>query len=310
MFGFTKAKTPTQPLACLLSDYGYSLVGLKPDRTILFCENRYFSESSSELISHSLAETVDKYRLYGHACQVILAPSLYQLLLMDSPDVAEEEVAKALRWQLKGLIDYPLNDVVVDAFLIPPHGAGNRRKKVLAAVTLQSALLNRLSLFERSLLSVVSVSIAELALGALLSLETLGTDTPVIVISYNEEQWELQAYFRGDLYLFRKLLINKTIIESNTSVSHDLLLEIQRSVDYCLIELKFPEPKNIFFTPNFYEASNLLSFLQTEMEKEVKLLDASKLYSDKAITIKDYADAFYAFGGALMLLNGGAHAAP
>lgn len=304
MFGLSKTKTPTKTLCCLISEYGYSLVGLESARSIGFCEEHYFTDPTPSLIAKSLSENVEKYHLHGRPCQVILTPDLYQLLLMDAPEVAENEMAKALRWQLKGLIDYPLNDIAIDAFIVPPHGAGLRRKKVFCSITLQSSLINKITLFENCLLNVTAISIAELALSRLVSLEPMSSQAPSIVISYDDEICQLHVYYNDDLYLLRTLSMSKTILHPNSPANQDMLLDIQRSIDYCLMELKLPEPKYIFFTPSFYEASDLFIFLQAELDKEVKLLDVNSIFCSTPIASEIMAKTFYALGGLLMFLNG------
>ncbi|WP_454782893.1 hypothetical protein [Legionella sp. WA2022007384] len=302
MFGLGKFKSP-QPLSCFLSEFGYSLVGLTDNQHILFCEEHYSSEPSPVYIAKCLEDDVNKHHLVGRPCQVILSPSLYQLLLIDTPEVPENELAKALRWQLKGLVDYPLNDIVVDVFTVPPHGAGSKRKKAFVAVTLQSALLSHISMMESCLLNVTGVSISELALSKILSLEPVSTTAPLIVISYDDENCQHHVYYMGDLYLFRTLPMSKTIIQPNNSKNQDMLLEIQRSIDYCLMELKLPEPKQIFFTPSFYKAADLFAYLQEELNKDVRLLDINSFFSSKPIAPETLEKVFYAIGGALMLLD-------
>ncbi|AUH71956.1 hypothetical protein [Legionella sainthelensi] len=302
MFGLGKFKSP-QPLSCLLSDSGYSLVGLADNQSILFCEEHHFTEPSPVLLAKCLEQDINKHHLVGRSCQVILSPDLYQLLLVDMPEIPENELSKALRWQLKGLVDYPLNDIVVDAFAVPPHGAGGKRKKAFVAVTLQSALLHKVSLMESCLLNITAVSISELALSKLLSLQPISTETPIIVISSNDENCQHHLYYMGDLYLFRTLPLNKTITQPHSSANQDILLEIQRTIDYCLMELKLPEPKQIFFTPSFYKATALFTYLQAELNKEVRLLDINSFFTSKPIDPEIMEKVFYAIGGALMILD-------
>lgn len=304
MLGFGKKDAfSTSSLACFLSDSGYSLVGLSDAKTVRFCQNNFFSEPSPQLMASSLATHVQRYDLYGAPCYMILSPSLYQLHLMDTPQVPEDEIAKALRWQLKGLIDYPLNDVAVDAFLVPPHGVGMRRKKVFAAITLQSALLNKIAFIEQSLLKVAGVSIAEMSLNKLLSHVHLINDNPYVVVSFDEHLCQLHLFCEHNLYLSRTLVINETIIYPNSPARNDILLEIQRSIDYCLTELKLPEPKHIVFTPNFYRATDLFEFLNEALQKKVILMDMNAIFPNFSISPEDMATAFYAFGGALISLE-------
>ena len=306
MLGFGRTNTVAgQALACFLSDKGFSLVSLANDNSIQWCDNSYFPEPTEYLITNSLAEAVDKHELYGVACQIILAPNLYQLHLMDMPQLPEEEMAKALRWQLKGIIDYPLNDIAVDAFLVPAHGVGERRKKVFTAVTLQTGLMHKIAIFEQCLLKVAAVSIAELALGSLLSYVGVTKEATCIVISFDDDVCQLHLYHNENLYLLRNLLINNDIVKHFSAANHDMLLEIQRSIDYCITELKLPEPKRIVFTPNFYQATDLFEFLSDALDKEVLLMDLQTLTSSSTVARTDMVTAFYAIGGALMLAERG-----
>jgi Tfp pilus assembly PilM family ATPase len=299
--GIGRLKSSFPIYSCFWSEHSYSLIGFDKEQKISFTEYHSLPEPSLSMLQKELELDVNKHRLYGKSIQVILSPSFYQLIQMDAPEVIEEgEMAKALRWQLKGLVDFPLNDIAVDAFMIPPHGSGNRRKKVFVAVTLQSELLNKIKIFEDCFLNVTSVTIAEMALSALVVCSSISPETSSIVISFDDEMCQLYVYFQGDLYLCRSLPINKSITEPNSSANHDMLLEIQRSIDYCLMELKLPEPQQILFTPTFYEASDLFIFLQEELGKEVKLLDSSPFFLGETTPPETMAHSFYAIGGALM----------
>lgn len=160
-------------------------------------------------------------------------------------------------------------------------------EKAFVAVTLQSALLHKVSLMESCLLNITAVSISELALSKLLSLQPISTETPIIVISSNDENCQHHLYYMGDLYLFRTLPLNKTITQPHSSANQDILLEIQRTIDYCLMELKLPEPKQIF-TPSFYKATALFTYLQAELNKEVRLLDINSFLRLNRLILKSW----------------------
>jgi MSHA biogenesis protein MshI len=301
MFAIGKSKDSSQLLSCLLSHTGYSLVRLTGAKTIDFFECHYFSEPSPVLIANSLEANVAQYNLYGNSCHLILPPSQYQLQLMDVPQVPENEIAKTLRWQLKGLIDYPLNDIVVDAFVVPPHGPGARRKKVFTAITLQSALINKIAVLKRCLLNVTAVSISVLALKKLLSHVRITADSPCLVISFDEGLCQLYVFYEDNLYLYRTLPMSENITLPKDTAHEDLLLEIQRSIDYCLTELKFPEPKQIIFTPSFYQARDLLIFLGESLNKEVIMMELNPFFTSPPVEPEKMAQGFYAVGGALLL---------
>ncbi|KTD50721.1 hypothetical protein [Legionella quateirensis] len=304
MFGFGKAKKPSRQLSCLLSEHGFSLVELEEGSRIRFCEHHYFPDPKPELFTKGISEATKRYNLFGQPCQVILSPGLYQLLLMDALEVPEQEMAKALRWHLKGMIDYPLNDIAVDTFMVPLHGAGGLRKRVFVAVTPQIELITKVELLKRCLLNISSISIAELALSQLVMRAPIDPESPSIVVSYDANVCRLHIYYKDNLYLSRALSISPSIIEPDSTAIHDMVLEIQRSIDYCLIELKLPEPKKIFFTPSFYAAGDLFPQLKEDLAKDVLLLDVHAYFTaEQMISPPVMAEAFYAIGGALMHLN-------
>ncbi len=299
MFGLTLKSRTGKVVACCLGDNNYSIVAVQDNKKLLFSIWREF-EDKPELMAKSFIDDIERLKLIGARCRVVLAPGQYQLLLMDALDVPEDDMAKALRWRLKGLVEYPLNDVAVDAFVVPPHGVVGQRKKVFVAVTLLSVLKKKLDMMESAYLEVDSVGIGELALRNLLELVPNQQAEPVIAISLEKGLCQLQILYRNQLYLVRELAIDQKLIAENDPQSHDILLEIQRSVDYCLSELKLPEPKQIIFTPSFYHAENLMQFLRDELSKEVILLNlADYLEMDPPLTLKEQQDCFYSIGGAL-----------
>lgn len=300
MFGFGVGTAPKLRLACYLSESAYALLAIDNESRLIFVEHHDYELSAIEQMANDLAEDIAKHALYGIPCQLILAPCLYQLILMDALDVPENEMAKALRWRLKGLIDYPLNDIAVDAFIVPPHGVGLRRKKAFVAVTPLSLLQQKIAIFERCLLNIKAISIAELSLLSLLSQDQSLIDTPVLVISYDDGICQLHIYYQQQIYLERGLSIHKQSSRPEDYPPEEMLLEIQRSMDYCLGEFKLPEPRKIFFTPSFYKATALLDFLRQELKKEISLIDINQYLFDSMLAEEVQAKLFYAVGAALM----------
>lgn len=297
MFGFKRQSPLDTSVAFCLGEKSYSVAAIKNNKEVIFSEYRSFKEKIPELLTKALTEDVERLKIVGQSCRLILAPRQYQLLLMDAPNVPEEEMVKALRWRLKGLVDYPLNDIALDVFLVPPHGVGGQRKKVFVAVTPLSHLKANLALFESAYLEVNTVSIAELAL---INLVTSHQGMPVMLISREEAHYQMQILYEEQLYLVRELALTQEIIHEETPAAQNFLLEVQRSLDYCLSELKLPSPNQILFTPSFYQEEDLLKFLQRELGKDTKFIDLNHLLTMKApLNLKDQMDVFFSIAGAL-----------
>lgn len=301
MFG-RKSSSQSMVYSCCLGESGYSLAALKNNHELLFCQRRDFEDNAIDVITKSLSNDVEQLDILGKSIRIVLAPGQYQLILMDAPEVPEHEMAKALRWRLKGLSDYPLTDVAVDAFLVPSHGVGGQRKKVFVAVTPLSGLKTKLAMFETALLEVESVSIAELALCNAFHFVPNSDSAPVMLISQEGSFCQLQIVYQKQLYLVRTLPTMSGAFDPDSVAARNILLELQRSIDYCLSELKLPEPKELWFTASFYQTINLLEFLNQELGKETKILDLAEYLSmRRRLSLKEQNDAYTSMLGALTL---------
>lgn len=301
MFGFKFNQSLKQTLACCLEESSYSISLVDANNRVVIHKHRDFSEKSSlNTLNEALTKDIEHLGLIGLSCRLILTSNQYELLHMDALDVPDEEAPKALRWRLKGLVDYPLNDVAIDVFHIPPHGVAGGRKKIFVAVTPLSALKIKLSTLEMAYLNTDVVTISELALRNFLTFVPLKHEAPVIVIGFQQKSCQLLLFFKNDLYLIRELSLNKKQVEENAPEAQSILLEIQRSMDYCQSELKLPGPRQIYLTPSFHKAGELLQFLRDELSVDVVLIDMNDyLEIEPKLDLESQHNAFYSISGAL-----------
>ncbi len=302
MFEFKfKIKSTTQTAFCM-TDTSYSVATLGEDNRLLLHEYHEFTGKTTPTLADSLIADAKRLHLIGQKCRLVLTPNQYQLVMMDALDVPETEMAKALKWRLKGLIEYPLNDIAMDAFLVPPHGVAKQQKKAFVAVTPLSKLRAKLALFAAAYIDIVEVGITELALRKICSLIPLKHEAPIIVISLEAKNAQLHIFYNNQLYLVRALQLPINFSDENPDHHRNTLLEIQRSTDYCLVTLKIPEPQGIFFTPGFEKAQYLLGYLKKEQSKPVQLIDLNELLpGPMPLTPQDQHDLFYSIGGALTI---------
>ena len=62
----------------------------------------------------------------------VLDPGGYHLLLVEAPDVPAEELRAAVRWRIKDLIDFHIDDAVIDVFEMPRHARGGANRMMYA----------------------------------------------------------------------------------------------------------------------------------------------------------------------------------
>src|SRR5436305_12451607 len=56
----------------------------------------------------------NQLHLNRYRCTTLLAQSDYQMLLVESPNVKREELKSAVRWRIKDMIDYHVDDATID----------------------------------------------------------------------------------------------------------------------------------------------------------------------------------------------------
>src|SRR5262245_41425598 len=83
------------------------------------CGTRLFDESPKEADRVARELALDRYR-----CLTLLAPDEYQLLLVEAPNVQPAELKAAVRWRVKDLLDYHVDDATIDVLDIPPDPSG------------------------------------------------------------------------------------------------------------------------------------------------------------------------------------------
>jgi hypothetical protein len=79
------------------------------------------------------------------AVGTVLDVADYQLLLVESPDVLAAELKAAVRWRLKDIIDFPLEDAVVDVFGIPEPVRRTGAKMMYAIAAKRQAVEDHVS---------------------------------------------------------------------------------------------------------------------------------------------------------------------
>lgn len=303
MFWPKKKIHPKLSIACCLSETHYSLAVLTSNKRVLHCLSQHFDDSTLPLMAKSLADDVERLDVLAHDCQLILLPEQYQLIVIDALDIPEADMAKALRWSLKGLCDYDLDDVAMDAFMLPTL-ADYSQKKIMVAITPLSELNKKRSVYVSACLEVTNVSIAEMALKNLLALmfppATHENTSPLLVISICGNVRKLHIVHENIFYLIRELPYLSCSLSGEPVEMSNIILELERSIDYCLNKLNLSEPKHILFTPGFYLAIEYLKIIEEKLGINTNIIDLNDyLNIEPALGFKEQHDMFYSITGAI-----------
>ncbi len=188
-------------------------------------------------VKNILKQQVASLGVSGHgvakACNLVLAPEMYNLSLVDRPEVPDEDLREAVRWLLQDQVDYPMEDASLDVFELPR--SASRERPMVFAVSMQGDFLRSLVReIDAAGLTVASVDVTELAVRNLVWRQFPHPDQSVAMLRLTANSG-LMSISRGDeLYLARRIsgVPEKFAEPTWESFRERLLLQVQRSIDY------------------------------------------------------------------------------
>ncbi len=161
----------------------------------------------------------------------------YQLLLVDVPDVPDEEVANAIPWKIKDLLDSPVEDTVIELFDMPGRNAGGADRMAYAVAARRSAVADHVGLMRQAGVALDVISIPELCLRNIAT--RLPQDRDGVAFLHLAENHAILTISRqGLLYLIRRIERGSRSLreaEGEFALSEaqaTFVLEVQRSLDY------------------------------------------------------------------------------
>src|SRR5205814_7806519 len=75
----------------------------------------------------SLQKETKEHGLARFVCTTLLEPADYQILLVEPPKVPADELKAAIRWKIKDLLEYHIDDATVDVFEVRAERSEERR---------------------------------------------------------------------------------------------------------------------------------------------------------------------------------------
>jgi MSHA biogenesis protein MshI len=165
----------------------------------------------------------------------VLDPAAYRLLLVEAPDVPADELRAAVRWRVKDLIDFHIDDAVIDVFEMPRHARGGPQRMMYAVTAKAEAVKREIDRVESAGLKLDVVDIPELSLRNVATL--LESDQRGAALLYlSERRSTLLLVRQGVLYLARHMETGVATLAEAGELRADLVaglaLEVRRSLDY------------------------------------------------------------------------------
>lgn len=228
--------------------------------------------------AQALAALRKRLKLQRFRCTTFLDVGVYQFSQVDAPNVPDEELASALRWSLKELLDYPVENATVDAVRIPVEQSSSRQPALFAVAANNALLAPRIQSFDVAGLDLQAVDVPEMAqrnVAALFEEQNRG----LAFLHLNETGGLLTITYRGELYAVRRIdLSAKQLAEAGDERRAQLLervmLELQRTLDNFDRQYGFVSVAGMVVS-TCPEVPELLPYLAENLYVPVRAMDLS-----------------------------------
>lgn len=215
-------------------------------------------------------------RASAYRCSTLLGGREYQMLSVEAPNVPPDELRTAIRWRLKDMLDFHVDDATIDVLDVPVEpNAPSRTHNMFAVAARNSVVRERMQLFGDARLDVTVIDIPEMAqrnIAALVEQEGRG----LAMLSFSEDGGLLTVTYRGELYLSRRIdvplaQLAEGDLERRSAVFDRITLELQRSLDHFDRQYHYINVAKLMLAP--FNADGLAAYLASNLYLPVETLD-------------------------------------
>ena len=182
----------------------------------------------------SLQKETKEHGLARFMCTTLLEPAEYQILLVEPPKVPADELKAAIRWRIKDLLEYHIDDATVDVFEVRAEGdAKGSARAMYAVATPNDVVQKRIALFQGARVPLKVIDIPEMAQRNVAALFE-SPDKATAMLAFSPWGGMLTISFRGELLLTRRLEVTSVQLGQREHGDHyreRVATEITRSLD-------------------------------------------------------------------------------
>lgn len=231
--------------------------------------------------------------LAGIPASVTMAPGEFQWLQIEPPAVPAEEMRAAIRWKIKDMIDFKIDQAGVDVLEIPEDESGyGRNPGVFAVAAPRTALEKYGRLFASADLDLQVIEVPVTALrnvAALFEPEGRG----LAFLAFDQHGGVLLFTQGGELFSSRRIDVNLARVtdprQENRQQTFDrVLLELQRSLDTFEHQFHYVTVTQLAVMP-MADEGGLVAFLAENLQLPVRQVDLSEVMD--APTIPEFSDS-------------------
>lgn len=220
--------------------------------------------------------------------RLVLNPDEYQLHLVETPEVPAAELREAVRWRIRDLIDFPVDEAAIDVFDMPQQAAsGQSATRMMNVVVARNPVIaQKAALVNRSGGELEVIDVPDLVLRNLLALTP--ADRAGAALLYVEPTFSLILITSDStLYLSRRVFITQQDLTALSGLRENdeefkrgagaIAIELLRSMEYYETHFARPAVETLYIAPMGTVGTALQQHLERAFGVKVEDLDLSHL---------------------------------
>ncbi len=237
-------------------------------------QSAFLPSAGPQQQAQALADWVEHNKLQRTPCNCLLARHDVQIFQLEKPPVAEDELLQAVKWKVKDLIGYEVEQAVVDIYELP-HSPKTPREYINAVVANESVVQSYVDMIRQASLELQVLDVYELVTKNYCHFCSLDAST-MMVLQFADNEGLLTVYHHKDLYVARDFKIGLLDIEeamAQDEATYDaLLLELQRSMDYFESSYGLGQAQNLLVFPQSDGTERMARYLQNYVNYEIEFV--------------------------------------
>lgn len=305
MLLFLKSRRPLPGLTGIeLRTDGASLVRVvrEPGRAPRVTACDYVEWNGPNDRGRTLGRFTAEHDLGRARCATVLDADDYSLLLTEAPEVPADELRAAMRWRVKDLIDFHIDDATIDVFDVTTSHNPGRTRSMYVVVARNSAIQRRVDLCDSAGIGLDIIDIPEMAqrnLAAILPEDVRG----LAMLTLAQTRGLITITRQGELFLSRRLELGLETLRAAadaTPLFEQIALELQRSLDYFDSHFRQAPIDRLVLSPSAGTVTGLVEHLDRNLNLTASVLDLGGALQFEPAHAGLLADrAFMALGAAL-----------
>lgn len=282
MFSFSRNKRTAPGLTGIeLRDDGVSVVNVvrEPGRPPQVTACDFVEWDGAAERGKVLGRIAAARNLKRHRCATVLDLDEYSLLLTEAPDVPADELRSAVRWRIKDLIDFHVDDATIDVFDVTTPNAPGKTRSMYVVAARNTAIQRRVDLCDEADVGLDIIDIPEMAqrnIAAILPQDVRG----VVMLTLTDARGLITITRQGEIFLSRRLEIGLETLRGafdKLPYFDQIALEVQRSLDYFDSHFRQAPIDQLVLSPSASEIDGLVDHLNQNLNIKSSVLDFSNV---------------------------------